>query len=144
MVFLGIDPGTGGGFAAVDERGHWLATCRMPSNEQDVLAWLQQWPDGVTRAVLEYVRSSPQMGVRSAFTFGAGYGGLRMALVACNVPFDEVTPGKWQNVMQCRTGGDKNVTKRRATELFPGAKVTHAVADALLLAEFARRLEVRV
>ena len=40
--------------------------------------------------------------------------------------------------------GDKNVTKRRAQELFPGARVTHAVADALLLAEYCRRLEVRI
>jgi len=41
--------------------------------------------------------------------------------------------------MGCLTKGDKNVSKRRAQELFPALKVTHAIADALLIAEFARR-----
>lgn len=59
------------------------------------------------------------------------------------IPFDEVAPVKWQTAMQCRTGGDKNISKRRASELFPGVRLTHAIADALLLAEYARRLEVR-
>ncbi len=40
---------------------------------------------------------------------------------------------------QILTKGDKNVSKRRAQELFPALKVTHAIADALLIAEFARR-----
>jgi hypothetical protein len=43
--------------------------------------------------------------------------------------------------MQCLTGGDKNISKRRAQELFPSLKITHAVADALLIAEYGRRLE---
>jgi hypothetical protein len=79
------------------------------------------------------------MGVTSAFTFGRGYGSLLMALTAKRVPFDEVPPGTWQKTMGCLSGGDKNVTKRRAQQLFPAVKVTHAVADALLIAEFARR-----
>jgi hypothetical protein len=36
--------------------------------------------------------------------------------------------------------GDKNVTKRRAQQLFPQLKVTHAIADALLIAEYGRRV----
>ena len=35
-------------------------------------------------------------------------------------------------------GGDKNVTKRKAQELWPNIKITHAFADALLLGEFGR------
>ncbi len=41
--------------------------------------------------------------------------------------------------LDCMTGGDKNVTKRKAQELFPEIKVTHAIADALLIGEYARR-----
>lgn len=139
--FIGIDPGVGGGLAVVGRQGEFVRATRMPETEQEVLAFLREAPD--SRAVLEQVRSSPQMGVVSAFTFGRGYGGLRMALVASGITFDEVTPVKWQRVMGCLTKGDKNVSKRRATELFPLVRVTHAIADALLLAEFARRLEVR-
>ncbi len=148
MVFIGIDPGKGGGIAALDERGKVLSVERMPETEADLLASLQQWPDGVTRAVLEKVHAGVfgggRMGSVSAFTFGQGYGTLRCALVASAIPFDEVMPLRWQTVMQCRSRGDKNLTKKRAQELFPGVKrITHATADALLLAEFARRLEVR-
>jgi hypothetical protein len=39
------------------------------------------------------------------------------------------------------TKGDKNVSKRKAQELFPQLKITHATADALLLAEFGRRAQ---
>ena len=33
---------------------------------------------------------------------------------------------------------DKNVTKNRAQQLWPTIKVTHAIADALLLGEYCR------
>lgn len=148
MNYLGIDPGQGGGLALVRKDGALVRFERMPQTERDILDLLSSWTFPVFAdapvAILEFVRASPQMGVTSAFTFGCGYGGLRMALTATGIPFSEVTPKKWQGVMQCRTGGDKNVTKRRAQELFPLAKVTHAVADAILLAEYARRLHLGI
>lgn len=139
-IYIGVDPGVGGGIAFITGEGTFVEACRMPETEADILHVLGKSEYSTSnRAILERVRSSPQMGVVSAFTFGCGYGGLRMALHACGIPFDEVTPLKWQNVLGCRTRGDKNVTKRRAQELFHGVKVTHAIADALLLAEYGRR-----
>lgn len=137
MIAIGIDPGVSGGIAFLD--GDEALVERMPETERDILDLLRLYPGERKFAVLEFVRSSPQMGVKSAFTFGRGYGGLRMALLACDIPFEEVTPAKWQAVMGCRTKGDKNVSKARAQQLFPAVKVTHAKADALLLAEFCRR-----
>jgi len=32
------------------------------------------------------------------------------------------------------------VSKRKAQELFPAIKITHAIADALLIAEYGRRM----
>lgn len=143
-ISIGVDPGQGGGLAIISELG-LIEAVKMPETEKDLLDLLGTWRacyehQGEVKAVLEFVRSSPQMGVVSAFKFGVGYGGLRMALVACEIPFDEVVPAKWQRVLGCRSGGDKNVTKRRAQELFPAAKVTHAVADAMLLAEYGKRV----
>src|SRR5262249_38817473 len=66
------------------------------------------------------------------------YGALRMALVAAGIPFEQIAPSSWQKLMSCRTGGNKNVSKARAQQLFPQAHVTHAVADALLIATAAR------
>lgn len=147
MNYLGIDPGKSGGLALLTEEGGFIDVTKMPDTEHDLRDLLEEWrryhPDDGCRATLEFVRSSPQMGVKSAFTFGQNFGMLRMALAAAGIPFETVTPAKWQAALGCRTGGDKNVSKRRAQELFPGVKVTHAIADALLLAEYGRRMEVR-
>jgi hypothetical protein len=42
----------------------------------------------------------------------------------------------WQKALGCLTKGDKNITKRKAQEMFPGIKVTHATADSLLIAHY--------
>ena len=149
MIYIGIDPGVSGGIAALDETGLPLNVQKMPETEQDTLE-LFRWVVALCersgdkarpRAVLERVHSMPSQGHNGAFTFGKGYGGLRMALVACEIPFNEATPQTWQRTMQCLTKGQKNVSKRRAQELFPGVKCTHAISDALLIAEFCRRQE---
>lgn len=147
-AFIGIDPGKGGGLAAIDSIGAVLSTVRMPDTDTDLLRWLQAtWPsDGYRRAVIELLRPMPPSfrgGSIANFQLGKSCGRLLMALAAAGIPFVEVTPVKWQTALQCRTGGDKNITKRRAAELFPGVKVTHAISDALLLAEFCRRMERR-
>ncbi len=139
MIHIGIDPGKSGGIAILDEGK--VATYKLADlTERDLFELFDSLRFTATVAAhLEKVASSPQMGVVSAFTFGMGYGGLRMALVASGIPFETVTPAKWQRAMGCLTKGDKNVTKRKAQELFPNVKVTHAIADALLIAEYCRR-----
>ncbi len=144
MSFIGIDPGKSGGIAVIDDMGVVEQVIKMPGDERGLLHVFGALRG---RAVLEKVHAGifggGRMGAVSAFTFGYGYGSLKMALVACHVQFEEVTPQKWQKALDCRTGGDKNVSKRKAQELFPQVKVTHHVADALLLAEYCRRLETR-
>ena len=98
---------------------------------------------GLTKAYIEKVGATPQMGVVSAFTFGRSYGWLLGVLDALRIPYEFVTPQKWQKAMGCLTGGDKNVSKAAAQRLWPSLKITHANADALLIAEYGRRLEER-
>lgn len=138
-LYIGIDPGLSGGVAFIPASGEPWAH-KMPETDRDLIDLLRDATrDTEARAMLEFVSSSPQMGVKSAFTFGEGYGRLQMALTALGVPYERVRPQAWQKAMGCMTRGDKNVSKRRAQELFPTLKVTHAIADALLIAEFARR-----
>jgi crossover junction endodeoxyribonuclease RuvC len=145
VTTIGIDPGKSGGIA-------WIADGK-PCVEKmpETLADLWELFESITRhhamiyrpheckAYLEIVHSSPQMGVKSAFTFGNGFGHLEMALTAANIPFERVRPQKWQQAMGCMTKGDKNVSKRRAQELYPQLKVTHATADSLLIATYGSR-----
>lgn len=145
MRFIGIDPGVAGGLAVLYEDGSISEAVKMPRSALAILHFLHKHGGdefGGCRAALEYVRSSPQMGVVSAFTFGRGVGALEMAIVAASIPYYEVTPARWQKLLDCRTGGDKNITKARAAELWPGMKITHAIADALLIAEWCRRKHV--
>ena len=136
---IGIDPGINGGIAFIPTTGEPWAH-KMPDTDRDLIDLLRDSiRDMEARAVIELVHSSPQMGVKSAFTFGEGYGRLQMVLTAMGIPYERVRPAVWQKAMGCLTKGDKNVSKRRAQELFPAIKVTHAIADALLIAEFARR-----
>lgn len=139
MQFIGLDPGASGGIAIIDEGMAVLYVSATPATERDVLLALPKGSTGVVFAMLERVWSSPGWGHVGAFKFGLSYGGLRMALTARGIRFDEVLPVKWQTAMGCRSGGDKNITKRRAQALFPSVRVTHATADALLLAEHCRR-----
>ena len=67
---------------------------------------------------------------------------MRMALTAAEIPFDIVVPRKWQAALSCLSGGNKNITKQRAQQIFPNVKVIHANADALLMAEYCRRLKL--
>ena len=150
-TIIGIDPGVNGGIAWITDENPCVE--KMPETLQDLWELIQLdilhasgnlhfgCPTRNCKAYIEAVHSSPQMGVKSSFTFGQGYGRLEMALTAAGIPFERVSPQKWQAALGCRTGGDKNVSKRKAQELFPSMKVTHATADALLIAEFGRRIE---
>ena len=62
-----------------------------------------------------------------------------MSMVALKIPFEYVTPLTWQRYLKCKTGGDKNISKQKAQELFPHLKITHAIADALLIGEYYKR-----
>ena len=138
MTYIGIDPGANGGIAWIS--GGKACAEKMPDTLQDLWELVRDISmTEPSRAVIEAVSSSPQMGVVSSFTFGRGYGNLEMALTVCGIPFERVRPQAWQKALGCLTKGDKNVTKQKAQEMFPGVKITHAIADALLLAEYCRR-----
>ena len=139
VVFIGIDPGVGGGAAALVS-GAGVTLKFKDATERDIQIWFGAFLYHNPFAIIEKVASTPQMGVCSAFTFGRSYGFLRGILIGLNIAFEEVSPQKWQKELNCRTKGDKNISKARAQQLFPGEKVTHATGDALCLAEYARRI----
>ena len=138
-LHIGIDPGLSGGIAFIPATGTPWAH-KMPETDKDLMELFRDSISLATpKALIELVHSSPQMGVKSAFTFGEGYGRLQMALTALGIPYERIRPAMWQKAIGCLTKGDKNVSKRKAQELFPDIKVTHAIADALLIAEYNRR-----
>lgn len=148
-LYLGVDPGdSSGGVALIDANGRFVDAVRLtgtkanPLTPRDLYRWVWEYGTlpGIDFAVLERVKAMPRDGGTSAFKFGASWGKLYMLLVSCGIPFDEPTPSQWQGAMNCRTKGDKKVTRNLAAKLWPETRVTHWNADALLMAEYARRL----
>jgi hypothetical protein len=133
---IGVDPGRSGAVAVLGADdgvlyGYW----HMPPTEAELVQRLREMATlAECSAVLERVRSSPQMGVRSAFTFGWQYGACRAALAAASVPYDEVLPQVWQRDLGCLSRGDKTALARRARELYPEMPIPQWAADAVLIA----------
>jgi len=86
------------------------------------------------------MKTRQAQGIASTWKFAQNYGTIRGILTALHIPFETISPMAWQTAMRCRTGGDKNISKRRAQQLFPDIKIIHATADALLIAEHCRRM----
>ncbi len=136
MKILGIDPGWSGGAALLGDDGA-LVDCVSFSGktESDIIDEIYMM-GGLDRIVyIERVHSMPKQGVSSSFKFGWIYGLLRGLVIGSSRVID-VTPQAWQKALGCLTKGDKNVSKAKAQQLFPGVKVTHGNADALLIAYF--------
>ena len=147
MIHMGIDPGASGGIAAVCVNGYVYSTAikNMTLKEQFGIFCDLEDVAPHPRAIIEHVHSMPKQGVVSTFKFGKSYGNLEAFLTAAEIPFERVTPSVWQREfgLISKKGETKTAKKNRhkalAQELFPGVKVTHAVADALLIAEYGRR-----
>lgn len=159
MLYIGIDPGQGGGIAWMHRQGVVvnIDARKMPDTEGEIcslLLSLKQLP-GNCHAAIEAVGpargrnpdgTTRTQGVSSAFTFGRNYGFLRGCLVALRIPFEEVLPQRWQRELGLVVRGSgltysdrKNRNKQKAANLFPAVKVTHATADALLLMQYVRK-----
>lgn len=141
MTVIGCDPGKNGGLAWICD-GRPCAE-KLPESPYDLATLLRgiirEESLGMVYAYVEKVSSSPQMGVVSAFTFGRGIGMIEGVLATLEIPVTFVRPQQWQKALGCLTKGNKNVSKLKAQQLFPALKITHAIADALLIAEFGRR-----
>lgn len=155
-VYIGIDPGTGGGIAAIVPTTDTVYAYAMPEDEVGVWATLESLVRlgrlyGGTRAVLEQVGGYTGADAGASgrgpgmFNFGVGYGGLRMALTGLHVEWKCAVPQRWQPRVGAPKKGKetsvaehKNRLKELAQHLFPGTRVTKAVADALLIAHYCR------
>lgn len=149
LKFLGIDPGSTGAIAVLNEEGNILDIFKMPSDDDDLFYLLKDLSRTVTLAALERQQAFPEQmktkdgKIRVQNRLGAqkfleGYGYARGLLMGLGIPFEKVSPITWQRYMHCLTGGWKLVSTARAQELFPRMKVAQWNADALLLAEYIR------
>lgn len=151
-AILGIDPGVDGGLAVLCENGFPLFVQGFSGvrTQKELVGVVTEavtvlLKNGGWQCVCEKVGTHKTDGRKGANTFGRVDGLLRGAVLAMRIELHDAPPMLWQAKMECLTGGNKNVSKNRAVELFGGRgiKITHQTADALLIAEFGRRTLLR-
>ncbi len=100
--------------------------------------------DGYPLVCIENVHAMPQQGVTSMFRMGLGLGLWQGIAASLDFQIEMVSPIKWKRQM-VGTGMGKGASILKATEVFPKAepflrrKKDHGRAEALLMAEYARR-----
>lgn len=156
--YIGIDPGSNGGYAVLGP-GNYIAFGHLPATELGVLdlmrdlasaAGLHCCPD--VHAVIEEIPTAIFGTSKSSMSKLYGnYMSLRMALLSAGIPFSQEKAVVWQRAMgveaRVRRGPKKETEaaykrrlKRTAARMYPRLLVTLATADALLLAEYCRRM----
>jgi hypothetical protein len=148
--FMGIDPGVNGGIAMVYGNGNFNWAVPMPDTQADILEMISSYANmGLQiRACVEWIHPAIQGIGKSAMSKLYGnYRELQMALTCCKIPFETPMPRKCQQVLgisprkKTETQSQwKNRLRAKAQQLFPGIDITLKVADAILIAEFCRRL----
>jgi crossover junction endodeoxyribonuclease RuvC len=151
-LIIGFDPGASGGLAwqLLGQDRTLADAAPLPATESDcriLVANLMALADQ-HRAFVEKVGATPQMGAVSSFSFGRSYGFLRGLLIGMAVPFEEVSPQRWQADFGLRQHGKRlgkgdtekhNAIKGKAQQFFPHLKITHAKAAALMICEYGAR-----
>lgn len=160
-VFCGVDPGRDGCLAILGYRNdpiiipfneteyanqlRRLDFCRTEA-EKDLEA-IMHVPKAEVFCVVEHVNAMPGQGVTSCFSFGRNFGFILGLLTAFRIPYELVRPQRWKREFSCTS--DKNTSIEVAQRMFPGVDLRRTpqcrgphdgIAEALLMAEYARRL----
>lgn len=150
---LAIDPGASGGIVEMYPGGR-VVSAAMPDDaelcDQIEAFAVSAKCDGVPAVCYMELVGGFIAGNRlpgsAMFNFGSGYGYLRGLLAANRIELRLIRPQEWQaGIPGVRGQKEKAVRKRalkeHAARLFPDAKPTLKTADALCIADFARRQE---
>jgi len=97
---------------------------------------------------IEKVAAMPGQGVTSMFSFGRNFGQWEGVITALGCSVHYVTPQRWMKTMLADMPKGKESARMRALQLFPHLadrlkfKKNNGRADALLIAEYGRRVEL--
>lgn len=156
-LFMGIDPGLSGALAVLNHAGQLVDVIGMPTDPigksrrvsgRSIARWINETllrcDTTFALCMVEQVASRPGQGVASMFSFGRSLGAVEGALGALSMPTDYATPQTWKKAFSL--GSDKQESIRKACDLIPALAgrpnpkgPTDGMAEAVLLAEFARR-----
>ena len=131
VAVLGVDIGTTGALALVDESGELLAVHDMPclndgpkgrpALNAPLLAAIVARA-GATQAFVEWVGPRPTDGAVQAFAFGHAKGTVQGVCAAHGVPMAFLTPPQWKRLVGIAPGkaGAKDAARSEAIRRWPG------------------------
>ena len=145
-IYVGVDPGKSGALAVLYPNGG-IDTVPFNADEYaEVLSYLADNADFDVMCCVEKVGAMPGQGVVSMFNFGHNFGYIEGLLRAYSIPYQLVPPQTWKREFSLTS--DKVKSIEVCKKLFPGAnllatersrKPSDGIAEALLMAEYARR-----
>lgn len=149
-LIIGIDPGAHGAIATIWDDGNLHEVVKMPETPKDVLDYLREYANIGAICYLEDVgQGLPNQSSSATAKFARHNGHLEMALLALGISTVKVRPNKWEKTYSLGKSSSmskadwKRRLKAKAQELFPNVKVTLVNSDALLIAEYGRRQEIK-
>jgi len=149
MIFIGIDPGKSGAVARLNDGNISINATPCNDKEYDIKAMINLLHSCIIGhkvfAVIERAQAMPGQGVVSMFEFGRGYGIWLALLSALDIPYQVVHSRVWTKQLLAGSPGEgKERNIAAAKRLFPSwqpkLKKDLLLCDALLLAEYARRI----
>ena len=166
MYCVAIDPGASGGIAEINTDRMMISVMKMPESTKEILQALKKYKYANSMILLEKQQARPSRwdsvidaktqkpkkvpiaaGASSAWSFAQHYGELRGILEALELTVIEYRPQEWMKLAGIRRKNKgesqtdwKNFLKSKAQQMYPGTKVTLAVADALIMADLCHRL----
>jgi hypothetical protein len=158
MIYIGIDPGLHGAIATISDKQILLQVIPTISDKKNkrtlehksLTILIGKFIGHECYAVLEEQHAMPKQGVVSTLTIGYVFGALKQCLVDSGTAHEVVRASTWQKEfgISSRKGNTKAQALQICQDLFPGVsllatersqKPHDGFADALLIAEFARR-----
>ena len=142
-IYIGVDPGKSGALALLFPDGTIEV---IPFNSEGYMAVLSGLKGQDVKCCLEKVGAMPGQGVVSMFNFGHNLGFIEGLLQANRIPYQMVPPQTWKK--EFSLSSDKAKSIEVCQKLFPNVsllaterskKPNDGMAEALLLAEYARR-----
>ena len=154
MIYVGIDPGLTGAWAAIRGDGTFICVQDLPVMRDGKLGWIdgsefysqlllmktREEPSVASEisVMLERIVPMPQNGRLGAFSQGCTLGSILSTLQIFRARIELVTPAHWKR--RYNLTSDKEMSLNKARMLFPAADLTrkkdHGRAEALLLANY--------
>ena len=145
MIYLGVDPGSKGGLAAIDENNNVLFA--VPMGRENLVKYCETIKNDNVICCVEKVGAMPGQGVTSMFSFGKSAGFIEGVLESMSIPYQLIPPQTWKKEFSL-LHKDKKSSIEPCKKLFPGVnliptersrKESDGIAESLLIALFAKR-----